>query len=74
MARLEQHIIQIRKNESDLLKTIQNTFGQIQKRAEEKQIRFHITMPKQAVCVPDSNWLSYGVFILFEHEWNYSAL
>ena len=36
MARLEQHIIQIRKNEIDLLKTIQNTFGQIQNRAEKK--------------------------------------
>ena len=57
MARLEQHIIQIRKNERNLLKTIQNTFGQIQNRAEKKQIRFHITMPEQAVCIHDSNWL-----------------
>ena len=44
MARLEQHIIQIHQNEKDLLKTIHNTFGQIQNRAEEKQIQFHISL------------------------------
>lgn len=72
MARLEQHIIQIRKNEKNLLKTIQNTFGQIQNRAEEKQIRFHITMPKQAVCVHDSNWLSEAVFNILDNAVKYS--
>ena len=72
MARLEQHIIQIHKNEKDLLKTIQNTFGQIQNRAEEKQIRFHITMPKQALCVHDSNWLSEAVFNILDNAVKYS--
>ncbi len=72
MARLEQHIIQIRKNEKDLLKTIQNTFGQIQNRAERKQIRFRIAMPKQAVCVHDSNWLSEAVFNILDNAVKYS--
>ena len=72
MARLEQHIIQIHQNEKDLLKTIQNTFGQIQNRAEEKQIRFHITMPKQALCVHDSNWLSEAVFNILDNAVKYS--
>lgn len=36
MARLEQHILQIKKEEPDLLKTVRNGFGQIQRRAEEK--------------------------------------
>ena len=72
MARLEQHIIQIHKNEKDLLKTIQNTFGQIQNRAEEKQIRFHITLPKQALCVHDSNWLSEAVFNILDNAVKYS--
>ena len=72
MARLEQHIIQIHQNEKNLLKTIQNTFGQIQNRAEEKQIRFHITMPKQALCVHDSNWLSEAVFNILDNAVKYS--
>ena len=72
MARLEQHIIQIHQNEKDLLKTIHNTFGQIQNRAEEKQIRFHITMPKQALCVHDSNWLSEAVFNILDNAVKYS--
>ena len=38
MARLEQHILQIKKEEPDLLKTVRNGFGQIQRRAEEKEI------------------------------------
>ena len=72
MARLEQHIIQIHQNEKDLLKTIHNTFGQIQNRAEEKQFRFHITMPKQALCVHDSNWLSEAVFNILDNAVKYS--
>ena len=72
MARLEQHIIQIHQNEKDLLKTIHNTFGQIQNRAEEKQIQFHITMPKQALCVHDSNWLSEAVFNILDNAVKYS--
>ena len=72
MARLEQHIIQIHQNEKDLLKTIHNTFGQIQNRAEEKQIRFHITMPNQALCVHDSNWLSEAVFNILDNAVKYS--
>ena len=63
MARLEQHIIQIRKDEMDLLKTVQNVFGQIQNRAEEKGIRFQIRMPERAVCVHDPNWLGEALLI-----------
>ena len=37
MARLEQHILQIKKREPDLLKTVRNGFGQIQRRAEGKR-------------------------------------
>lgn len=35
MSRLEQNMIQIRKEETDLLKTVRNCLGRIQKRAEE---------------------------------------
>ena len=57
MARLEQHILQIKKEEPDLLKTVRNGFGQIQRRAEEKEIQFQIILPEQVTCLHDPNWL-----------------
>ena len=72
-ARLEQHIIQIRKGEKDLLKTVQNAFGQIQNRAEEKEIRFHISMPDQAVCAHDPNWLGEALFNILDNAVKYSG-
>ena len=73
MARLEQHIIQMRKDETDLLKTVQNVFGQIQNRAEEKGIRFRIRMPEQAVCAHDPNWLGEALFNILDNAVKYSA-
>ena len=52
MSRLEQGIIQIRKEETDLLGTVKNVLGQIQSRAEEKQICLEISFPEKAVCFP----------------------
>lgn len=72
MARLEQHIIQIRKNENDLQKTIKNTFGQIQNRAEEKEIQFQICMPERAVCAHDPNWLGEAFFNILDNAVKYS--
>lgn len=72
MARLEQHIIQIRKEEKNLLKTVWNTFGQIQNRAEEKDIRFHIRLPEQAVCPHDTNWLGEALFNILDNAVKYS--
>lgn len=72
-ARLEQHIIQIRKDENDLLKTVQNTFGQIQNRAEEKEIRFYIRMPERAVCAHDPNWLGEALFNILDNAVKYSG-
>lgn len=73
MARLEHHVIQIRKNESNLCRTLQNTFGQIQHRAEEKEIEFHIDMPKQAVCGHDPNWLGEAIYNILDNSVKYSA-
>lgn len=72
MARLEQHIIQIRKDETDLLKTIQNTFGQIQNKAEEKGIQFRISIPRRAVCAHDPNWMGEALFNLLDNAVKYS--
>ena len=73
VARLEQHIIQIRKDEMDLLKTVQNAFGQIQNRAEEKGIRFQIRMPERAVCAHDPNWLGEALLNILDNAVKYSA-
>ena len=73
MARLEQHIIQIRKDEMDLLQTVQNAFGQIQNRAEEKGIRFQIRMPERAACAHDPNWLGEALLNILDNAVKYSA-
>lgn len=72
MARLEQNIIQIRKEGYNLLNTIQNAFGQIQKKAEEKNIQFHIDLPKQAICIHDTNWMSEALYNLLDNAVKYS--
>lgn len=72
MARLEQHIIQIRKNENDLRRMIQNTLGQIQNRAEEQGIQFHINMPDQAICAHDPNWLGEAFLNILDNAIKYS--
>lgn len=52
MSRLEQGIIQIRKEETDLLGTVKNVLGQIQSRAEEKQICLEISFPEKSSLFP----------------------
>ena len=72
MSRLEHHIIQIKKEEPDLLKTVRNALGQIQSQAEIKKIRFEITFPEQAVCMHDPNWLGEAVYNILENAVKYS--
>lgn len=72
MARLEHHVIQIHKNECNLCKTLQDTFVQIQNRAEEKEIQFHIDMPEQAVCSHDPNWLGEAFYNILDNAVKYS--
>ena len=73
MSRLEQGIIQIRKEETDLLRTVKNVLGQIQSQAEEKQICFHITFPEKATCPHDGNWLGEAVCNILDNAVKYSA-
>ena len=72
MSRLEQNIIQIRKEETDLLKTVRNCLGRIQKQAEEKQIEFRIEMPQELKCPHDANWLGEAVENVLENAVKYS--
>ena len=72
MSRLEQRMIQIKKQETDLLKTIRNTLGQIQKQAEEKKIHFEIHLPEKADCVHDPNWLGEAICNILDNAVKYS--
>lgn len=73
MSRLEQGIIQIRKEETDLLGTVKNVLGQIQSRTEEKQICLEISFPEKAVCSHDANWLGEAVCNILDNAVKYSA-
>ena len=73
MSRLEQGIIQIRKEETDLLGTVKNVLGQIQSRAEERQICLEISFPEKAVCSHDANWLGEAVCNILDNAVKYSA-
>lgn len=72
MSRLEQHIIQIKKEEKDLLQTVLNVLGQIQCYAEAKEIQFDITFPEKAVCAHDANWLGEALYNILENAVKYS--
>lgn len=72
MSRIEQQIIQIRRTETDLLKTIRNTFGQIQNQAEEKEIEFAIDLPREANYPHDANWLGEAFYNILENAVKYS--
>lgn len=72
MSRLEQHIIQIKKEEKDLLQTVLNVLGQIQCYAETKEIQFDVTFPEKAVCAHDANWLGEALYNILENAVKYS--
>lgn len=72
ISRLEHHIIQIKKEETDILKTLRNALGQIQNQAEKKAIQFDIALPAHAVCLHDSNWLGEAVYNILDNAVKYS--
>ena len=74
MSRLEQNMIQIRKEETDLLKTVRNRLGRIQKRAEEKQIAFRIEMPQEVKCPHDANWIGEAIDNVLDNAVKYSQI
>ena len=74
MSRLEQGLIQIRKEEKDILDTLRNAFGQIQSQAEEKQIAFEIHLPEQAECPHDPNWMGEAIYNLLDNGVKYSPV
>ena len=72
MSRLEQHIIQIKKQDKDILKTLRNSLGQIQPQAETKGVQFDISFLENAAFLHDPNWLGEAVFNILENAVKYS--
>ena len=60
MSRLEQNMIQVRKEET--------------KRAEEKQIAFRIELPQEVNCPHDANWLGEAIDNILDNTVKYSQI
>lgn len=72
MSRLEQQVIQLRKEEKDLAGTVRNALGYIQSRAREKQIDFQIFLLPD-VCYPhDRNWMEEAIYNLLDNGVKYT--
>lgn len=72
ISRLEHGLIQIRKEERDLLKTLRNALGQILDQAEKKEIRFEFELPEKMHVMHDANWLGEAISNLLDNAVKYS--
>ena len=72
MSRLEHHIIQIKKEEKDILKTMRNSLGQIQTQADMKGIQFEISLLENAAFMHDPNWLGEAICNILDNAVKYS--
>ena len=72
MSRLENHIVQIKKEQEDLTATVLNSLLQVRKDAQEKKIVFSI-QGEEALCVfHDARWLGEAVYNLLDNSVKYS--
>lgn len=72
MSRLEQHVISLREEKGDLVKTVRDALGQVQGRAEKKRISFAVRFPERMDCIHDHNWLGEAVFNILDNGVKYS--
>ena len=70
-ARLEQGIIQVHTQKENLVETILNALGQIQKKAEEKDIYFQVELPEKIICEHDKNWMCEAFYNVFDNAYRH---
>lgn len=72
MSRLENGVIQIRKEISDIRGTLLNVLGQIQIKAEEKGLEFQVDIPRGLRFQHDPNWLGEALLNILDNAVKYS--
>ena len=72
MSRLEQQVIQLRKEEEDLAGTVRNALGHIQSRVGEKQIDFQIFLLPDVSYPHDRNWMEEAIYNLLDNGVKYT--
>lgn len=71
-ARLEQGLIQVHLQKQNLIETILNALGEIQQKAEGKNIYFQVEIPERVICEHDKNWMCEAFYNLFDNAVKYS--
>ncbi|TGY97745.1 HAMP domain-containing histidine kinase [Petralouisia muris] len=72
MARLQNHLIQIRKNLESLNATAVSAAGMVRKTAEEKKIDIKLEAEEEILAYHDPNWLGEAVYNLLDNSVKYS--
>lgn len=72
MSRLENHIVQIKKEQEDLTATVLNSLFQMRKDAQERQIIFSVQGEEELCVSHDAKWLGEAVYNLLDNSVKYS--
>ena len=73
MSRLENHVVQIKKEERDLTAMVLNSLLQVKGYAQEKQITFSVEAEEGIYVAHDANWLGEAVYNLLDNSVKYSG-
>ena len=72
ISRLEHGMIQLKKEETDFMKTLLNALSQVQEQAERKEIKFQFEFPEKVEVKHDTNWMGEAIFNLLDNAVKYS--